>query len=214
MPIAALSALAAVWFLALLSPGPDFLAVTHASMARSRRDAVLVGLGVTAALAVWITASLVGLTVVLVRVQPVYEAVKLAGAVYLAYLAVLLLRSARRRDEAATAEAAAGDAAHPRLAARPARAAFRAGFLTNIGNPKAAVFFSSIFAALLPAHVAWSGRMLAGGAILAMAAAWFTTVACLFSAKRVAAGYARARRVVDGLTAVLFAAIAVEIAAD
>jgi threonine/homoserine/homoserine lactone efflux protein len=158
-------------------------------------------------------------------VQPVYEAVKLAGAAYLAYLAFHLLRSARRREEgveaaeaAAAAEAAgaaAGADAHGlRLPVRPARTAFRAGFLTNIGNPKAAVFFSSIFAALLPAHVTWSGRMLAGGAMLAMAAAWFTIVACLFSAKRIAAGYARARRVVDGLTGALFAALAVEIAAD
>lgn len=220
MPASSLAALAAVWILALMSPGPDFLAVSHASVARGRRDAILVGLGVSAALAVWVTAGLVGLTMLLVRVQPVYEAVKLAGAAYLGFLAFLLIRSARHRTAATktTGQAAPDTAAQAAPAAstsfsRSALAAFRAGFLTNLGNPKAAVFFSSIFAALLPAHVAWSGRVLAGGTMLAMAAAWFTVIACLFSAARVSAAYARARRAVDAITGALFGALALELVA-
>jgi RhtB (resistance to homoserine/threonine) family protein len=202
MPLASLAALLTVWTLALLIPGPDFLAVSHASVARSRRDAVFVGLGVAAAMAVWATTSLVGLTVLLVRFQPVFEAVRLAGAAYLAWLAFQLLRSAARRK--VHGASAAGPAAKP----RGARAAFRAGFLCNIGNPKAAVFFSSVFAALLPPHVDWEYRSAIGVAIPAIGAAWYAVVACLFSARRIAAGYARARRVVDAVTGTLFAVLA------
>ncbi|GAA2063119.1 threonine export protein RhtC [Catenulispora yoronensis] len=205
MPVASFAALLTVWTLALLIPGPDFLAVSHASVARSRRDAVFVGLGVAAAMAVWATTSLVGLTVLLVKCQPLFQAVRLAGAAYLAWLAFQLLRSAARRT--APGAAAGGTA----LKARGAAAAFRAGFLCNIGNPKAAVFFSSVFAALLPPHVDWEFRLAIGIAIPAIGAAWYAMVACLFSAKRIAAGYARARRVVDAITGTVFAALAGEL---
>ncbi|MBS2538455.1 LysE family transporter [Catenulispora sp. NF23] len=202
MPVASLAALLTVWTLALLIPGPDFLAVSHASVARSRRDAVFVGLGVAAAMAVWATTSLIGLTVLLVKCQPLFEAVRLAGAAYLLWLAFQLLRSAARRTTSGPATAG------PRIRPRGAIAAFRAGFLCNIGNPKAAVFFSSVFAALLPPHVDWEYRTTIGIAIPAIGIAWYVLVACLFSAKRVAAAYARARRVVDAVTGTLFAVLA------
>lgn len=206
MSVASFAALLTVWTLALLIPGPDFLAVSHASVARSRRDAVFVGLGVASAMAVWATTSLVGLTVLLVRFQPVFEAVRLAGAAYLAWLAFQLLRSAVRRT--VPGAEAAGGGAKPRGAV----AAFRAGFLCNIGNPKAAVFFSSVFAALLPPHVDWEFRTAISVAIPAIGAAWYAVVACLFSARRIAAGYARVRRAVDAVTGTIFAALAGELA--
>src|SRR3954447_1866373 len=108
MPVTSFVALLTVWTLALLIPGPDFLAVSHASVARSRRDAVFVGLGVAAAMAVWVTTSLVGLTVLLVKCQPLFQAVRLAGAAYLAWLAFQLLRSAVGRTVRGAAEAGAG----------------------------------------------------------------------------------------------------------
>ena len=202
MPLASLAALLTVWTLALLIPGPDFLAVSHASVARSRRDALFVGLGVAAAMAVWATTSLVGLTVLLVRFQPVFEAVRVAGAAYLLWLAFQLLRSAARRKAHGLPAGTGG------IRPRRAASAFRAGFLCNIGNPKAAIFFSRIFAALLPPHVDWEYRAAIGVAIPAIGVAWYVLVACLFSAKRVAAAYARARRVVDAVTGTLFAALA------
>ncbi|MFC5907646.1 LysE family transporter [Streptacidiphilus monticola] len=210
MTLASLATLLAVWAVALASPGPDFVAVTHAAVARSRRDGVLVGLGVTSAIGVWVFASLAGLTVVLTRVQPLYEAVRLAGAVYLAYLSVRILRSLRRKEQAAAAQLA--DAA-PGLRRSPV-AAWRSGFLTNIGNPKAAVFFGSIFAALLPAHLGWGYRLGVGAAMLLLAAVWFSTVAGLFSLPRISAAYHRARRAIDAVTGVVFAALAVRVALE
>ncbi|MEU1202353.1 LysE family transporter [Streptomyces sp. NPDC005813] len=66
-------------------------------MARSRRDAKWVGLGVTSVNAVWIFGSLAGVTVLLTRVQVLYETIRISGAVYLLYLSFQMLRSTRRR---------------------------------------------------------------------------------------------------------------------
>jgi threonine/homoserine/homoserine lactone efflux protein len=205
MPLSSIAALLAIWVLALASPGPDFLAVTHAAMSRSRRDAMWVGLGVTSANALWIFSSLAGVTVLLTQVQAVYEVIRIAGALYLLYLSVQMLRSMRRRGEA-THTAAAG-AGH-----RSPVGAWRAGALTNLGNPKAAVFFTSVFAAVLPAHLDWSHRIGVGLTMTLVAATWFSlVVARLFSLPRIAVAYRRARRYIDGVTSVIFAGLAVRI---
>ncbi|MEW1775527.1 LysE family transporter [Streptomyces sp. NPDC086777] len=206
MPWSSLIALLTVWLLALASPGPDFLAVTHAAMARSRRDAKWVGLGVTSANTLWIFGSLAGVTVLLTRVQVVYETIRIAGALYLLYLSFQMLRSIRRRGE--SVPAAAVVKAEPRSRA----AAWRVGALTNLGNPKVAVFFTSVFAAILPADLGWGQRIAAGLSLAVMAAAWFSVVlARVFSLPKIAAGYHRARRYIDGVTGVVLAGLAVRI---
>nr|WP_162468002.1 LysE family transporter [Streptomyces adustus] len=198
-------ALLAVWLLALASPGPDFLAVTHSAMARSRRDAMWVGLGVTTANALWIFSSLAGVTVLLTRVQVVYDTIRIAGALYLLYLSFQMLRSIRQPGESA-------QVAVVKAESRSRVAAWRIGALTNLGNPKVAVFFTSVFAAILPAHLGWGQRTGAGLALVFIAGVWFSVVvARVFSLPKIAAAYRRARRYIDSVTGVMLAGLAVRI---
>ncbi len=200
---------AGVWAVVLISPGPDVLATARYATARSRRDGVLVGLGVTSAIGAWAAASMFGLSVLLARLGWLYDTVRLAGAAYLAYLGVRMLL-ALRRGGADETEQAPGVAD----AARSPWSVWRVGFLTNIGNPKAAVFFGSLFTAFLPPHAAlW----LQVGVIVLMlltAMAWFSFVACLFSLAAVARAYRRARRGIDAVTGCLFVAVAGRLATE
>jgi threonine efflux protein len=236
--------LAVAWFLALLSPGPDFVVTVRYATARSRRDGALVGLGVTSAIAVWASMSMFGLVTLLSRVSWLYDGIRFAGALYLAFLGVQALRSARRSpgrgDVVSAAESAEGSATgsaensatgsvagsvvssvasssehvEPASEERSAWRVWRVGFLTNIGNPKAAVFFGSLFGALLPPHptVVFQGAVLVG--MLGMAACWFTAVASLFSLPVVARGYQRAKRIVDAVTGCVFVALAGRLATE
>lgn len=201
--------LAGVWAVALASPGPDFVATAQYATSRSRRDGVLVGLGVTSALAIWVSASMVGLAVLLSRLGWLYDTVRLVGVAYLAYLGVRLLLSAR---SASGREVSSGAGVAP--AGRSGWATWRVGFLTNIGNPKAAVFFGSLFTALLPAHSSVWLRVGVVVAMLGMAFAWFTAVACLFSLPPIARGYRRLRRAIDALTGCVFLVLAGRLATD
>ena len=202
--------LVGVWAIALVSPGPDVLATARYATARSRRDGMLVGLGVTSAIGLWATASLLGLGVLLARVSWLYDIVRLAGAAYLAYLgvrALLAARSSGRRETVAEeAEPVTGD--------RSGWSLWRVGFLTNIGNPKAAVFFGSLFGAFLPAQPSmWLQAAVLVGMVL-MAVTWFTGVACLFSLAPFARGYRRAKRGIDVATGCLFIALAGRLATE
>ncbi len=239
--MSAMLPLLGIWLLVVLSPGPDFLVTVHYATARSRRHGLLVGLGVTAGILVWIAGSMLGLAVLLARLSWLYHLVRLVGAAYLAYLGIRMLWStwARRRSTApegdavprevpagppssgATSPASAtssASATSPAGAPVPGRnglvRAWRVGFLTNIANPKAVAFFGSLFGALLPRHVDVALRVELGAVMLAMVATWYTCVALLFGLPLVVRVYRRARRWIDRTVAVVLISLAGRLAIE
>jgi threonine/homoserine/homoserine lactone efflux protein len=130
--------------LLVLMPGPDFVVVTRNVLASGRRRGAWAGVGVATSNAVQGCVAALGLGAVIVASQPVFEAIKWAGAAYLVVLGVQALRSAVRGEYAR----ADGDV-------EPARGAawtgWRQGFLSNITNPKVLVFYLAVLPQFLPA---------------------------------------------------------------
>ncbi|MFF7856958.1 LysE family transporter [Streptomyces sp. NPDC007904] len=156
-----------VVLVAYVVPGPDFLVVVR-SAAEHPSKGRAAALGAQAGLCVHMLAAAVGLSVVATRSPMVYETIKLAGAAYLLYLGVRAVLAARRaaRKRKADGEEADGsdDWSHdPTEAITPGagrprsrwRSGFTQGLLTNVLNPKAALFFLSI----LPQFVDGGGSM-------------------------------------------------------
>src|SRR3954469_396984 len=112
-----------------LTPGPDMMYVTARSVADVRRAGVVAALGIGAGTLVHIAALALGLAALLAAVPLAYDVVRWAGAIYLAWLGVRAIRDARR-----------GVAAR-RVPPAPLRAVFRQGVVTNVLNPKVALFF-------------------------------------------------------------------------
>ena len=133
--------------LAVASPGPDFAMVVRQSLAHGRRAAIWTSIGIGSAILVHVTYALLGIGILL-RTYPVaFTAVKFTGALYLAWIGVTALRSRPRRG---LAEAPFGSRAAVTRPAEPApRSAWTTGFLTNVFNPKATLFFVAIFATLI-----------------------------------------------------------------
>lgn len=118
-------------------PGPAVLLVLKSAVARGRGAAVVTACGVFAADLVWATASVVGLTALLVSSQVAFDVVRFAGAGYLIYLGLRLLLS--RHDGAlAPAEPAAVDR---RIGVRTS---FAQGLLCDLSNPKTVIVFASV----------------------------------------------------------------------
>lgn len=129
---ATLLAFAGVSLLLAVTPGPDMAVVTKNALAHGRRGVVLTTSGIGLALVIWVAATAVGLSALLRASGGVLLALKIAGALYLAYLGVRTLLESRRRP----ADLLAGTPP-----AAPAHAVFRQGFLSAISNPKLGVFF-------------------------------------------------------------------------
>ena len=179
--------IAGVLLLACISPGPDFVAVTSHALS-SRRSGVRIALGIAAAITAWAAITVCGLVLILARIAWLYEIIRLLGAAYLVYLGVQMLWAARQPH---------GGAA--RLTAGTPHNAFRRGFLIGITNPKSAAFFSSLFAATLPATApVWiyaSVVAIAG----VVSVAWFSALALMFSLGHIQRGYQAARRGIDAV---------------
>jgi RhtB (resistance to homoserine/threonine) family protein len=132
--------------LALMAiPGPDMALIMRNAVVHGRRAGLLTMLGGLAGLSVHATASALGLAALLATSATAFAVVKLAGAVYLTVLGVRALRHAADRARAAHALAAGA-----RTASLPARRAMRQGWLSNVLNPKAAVFFVTFLPQFIP----------------------------------------------------------------
>lgn len=176
------STLFTVWLLhvaALVTPGANVLLVTHLAAGGDRRGAVYAAVGVTIGAVAWSTAAVLGVSAVFVKIPALRFALQLAGASYLIYVASRIWRAAlptasqRGRLDRASA--------------------LRAGLLTNLSNPKSALFFVGIFSSALPAHPSRVLLVASIVLILVNALAWHLLLAFVFSRPGVQAGYAARR---------------------
>lgn len=119
-----------------LAPGPDFAVVTKNTLAAGRRRGFACAGGVATSNAVQGTLAAAGLSAVIVRVEPLFQALRWAGVAYLTFLGVQALRSAFRGHYEQRADS--------RPPAREAWAGWRQGFLSNITNPKVLVFYLAV----------------------------------------------------------------------
>jgi threonine/homoserine/homoserine lactone efflux protein len=177
-------------------PGPDTALTIRNSLGAGRAGGIATAIGVVAGQLGWEVATAAGLTAVLLASEQVFHFIKLAGALYLIVLGIQSMRAAirsrGRRDAPRASETG------PRI--RPARA-FHQGLVSNLGNPKMAVFFASIFPQFAPhGHETFGGLMSLGLIFSALTLTWLCLYACVIAS---AAGFfrrARVQRTMEGVT--------------
>ena len=195
---------AAVAAVVVVTPGVDMALVTKNALVHGRRQALATAFGVNAGIAAWTVAAALGVAAVVQASAAAFAVLKLAGAIYLVYLGVRALRSARRRGRAETPAAAA-----------PLRTAgaFRQGLVSNLLNPKIAVFFTS----LLPQFVGHGTlpALLALGALFnAMGILWLTGYALLAARGRVFLQRPRVQAGLDYLSGVVLVGLGLRLALE
>ena len=127
-----------------LTPGPDTAYIVGQSIAQGRRAGLLSALGISAGCCVHTLATVFGLAALLAASAGAFTLIKLAGAVYLVFLGIRMIAATLQRAERAPA-AATDQVATPTTLQRSARRIVAQGFLTNVLNPKVALFFLSFF---------------------------------------------------------------------
>jgi len=196
LPLILLAALVAT-----ASPGPATLAIAGTSMASGRRYGLALAAGVTTGSLAWSVAAAAGLSVVMLANAWVFEVLRYAGAAYLLFLAFKSARSALRPGAAPAIKTAA-----PSLAT-----AYRRGLLLHLTNPKAILFFGSLYAVGVPAGTSPASLALVIAAVGLQSFALFHGLALLFSSPPLAAGYAKLRRWFEAVFAAAFAFAGIKI---
>jgi threonine/homoserine/homoserine lactone efflux protein len=194
----------------ICTPGQDTALTIRNTLLGGRRAGVATAAGVSAGQAVWTIAASLGLTAILLASETIFLAIRLAGAAYLVFLGVHALWAAVR-PWAYTGDAAA--TARP-IGLLPV-VALRQGILSNLGNPKMAVFFTSLLPQFVtPGDAAFAAMLGLGLTFVAMTFAWLTLYAAVVDR---AGRYLRrgpVRRAVDAVSGALLVAFGIRLAAD
>jgi threonine/homoserine/homoserine lactone efflux protein len=199
---ATLLAVFAIFIPALILPGPDFVAVVRASLARGTADGLLTTLGVSAGLAFYATLSLLGLSAVLVEYGWLAWAIRVLGGAYLIWLGARLLRS---RPAPVPAE-------EVRAPVRGNALAF--GFLVTLTNPKAIVLFASVFATAVTASTPHWLMALMIALVFLTALGWYSAVTLFMSSPPVMRRFQGARHMVERAAGACFILIGGRILLD
>ncbi|WP_312984529.1 threonine export protein RhtC [Atlantibacter sp.] len=188
---------ALVHLVALMSPGPDFFFVSQTAVSRSRKEAMLGVLGITAGVMVWSGVALLGLHIILEKMAWLHNIIMVGGGLYLCWMGYQMLRGALKKSDAPAHE--------PNIELARGGRSFLKGLLTNLANPKAIIYFGSVFSLFVGDNVGSSERW---GIFLLIALetfAWFTLVASLFALPAMRRGYQRMAKWIDGVAGALFA---------
>jgi threonine/homoserine/homoserine lactone efflux protein len=191
--------------LVIVTPGQDTALTIRNSLVGGRLDGLCTAVGVSAGQCAWAVATSAGLAALLVAFEPAFVALRLFGAAYLILLGVQALRSAMGRRPSPTIRTAGTS-----KVARP-RVAFRQGLVSNLGNPKMAVFFPS----LLPQFAHSFGALLALGLVFAaMTLVWLSVYALVVARAGDFLRRPPIRRAIDAVVGVVLVAFGVRLASD
>lgn len=173
----------------VVSPGPSFVQVARIAVSRSRSDGLAAAVGMGLGALVFAALALAGLHALLTTVPGLYVALKVLGGLYLLWIAFNIWRGAHQPLEMGTADG------------QPAKytvwQSFRLGLVTQLSNPKCAVVYGSVFAALLPAQFPLAAGLLVLAGVVVMETGWYALVAVVLSSAAPRAAYLRGKALVD-----------------
>lgn len=192
-------AVSTFWLAAMIVPGLDFLLVTRLAVLRGRSAAWEATLGIATGVAIWGLGGFFGIRSLFYAAPWLYLLLKIGGGLYLFVAGCKLLIGSWKPNATDTTT----------VSTDVSSGAFRAGLLTNLVNPKAPIFVSSLFAAAMPQHAPVPLGLACVVAMSVIALAWFTLVATVLSIGRVSSAFLRCRRWVDRCAGLAFMALGV-----
>jgi threonine/homoserine/homoserine lactone efflux protein len=194
------AAFLAVSALVIVTPGQDTALTIRNTLALGRRGGVHTAAGVALGQLVWALAASVGLVALLRAWEPAFLALRIAGAAYLLYLGLTALRSAFLGAHERMAMA-------PRLRTPP----LAQGLLSNLGNPKMAVFFTSLLPQFAP-HGSFAGLFALGTVFCTLTLVWLSGYALAVSRASELLRRSRVWQVLEALTGAVLVALGLRVA--
>ncbi|TWB38515.1 LysE family translocator [Nitrospirillum pindoramense] len=202
--------------LGAMSPGPSFVLVTRTAVGQSRRNGLAAAAGMGVGGTLFGTLALLGLTALLTQVVWLNMVLRLAGGLYLLYLALRMWQGAGTplATPLAMTDGAPAGGQVPSLGR-----AFIVALATQLSNPKTAIAYASIFAALLPApsQVGEPSRhllLVLPPMIFLIEAGWYSVVALAFSLEAPRRGYLKAKGGIDRVTGTVMGALGLRLMVD
>jgi RhtB (resistance to homoserine/threonine) family protein len=192
--------------LSSMLPGPDFALVVKNSVTDSRRAGLYTSLGVGVAILVHISYCMLGLAIVISKSLVLFSIIKFIGAAYLIYLGISALLSKPNKIVADS-----GDLSAQKTLITPFTA-FRQGFLCNLLNPKATLFFLALFTVIIKPETPVSWEMVYALEMFLIITGWFCGLTLLLSHPKVLASLNRVEKYITKALGVFLVGFGVALA--
>ena len=183
----AVLSVAVVCLAGVMSPGPNFVAVTHRAISSSRVEAVAMVFGIAMVNTLWAAMALFGLNLLVNSLPWLFWSIKLMGAAYLVWFGIQLLKRSGQPLKERNGLAAASS--FP--------SALRDGIATNLANPKSMAFYASVFSGAVPADASIETLLAMVAMVGLLAILWYGSVALVLSADRMADLYRQGKKIVE-----------------
>ncbi|WP_320824152.1 LysE family translocator, partial [Reinekea sp.] len=188
-------------FIAIASPGPATLAILGTSMKLGRKSGLFLALGVLAGSLIWSVSAAFGLAILMQGNAWLFEIMRFLAAIYLLFLSIKSLRSAFKSKER-TDTLQDDQSLHE---------SFLKGLLIHITNPKAILFFASLYSIGIPVNTGTIGLISVILSVAAVSSLVFIGYAIIFSTKYARMVYLKSQRFFEGAFSVLFGAASIKI---
>lgn len=189
--------------LGMLSPGPDFFLVIKNAARYPRSAAMMTAAGIIAGVVTHMTYCVAGIAVVITTTPWLFGALKYVGAAYLVWLGVNALLA-----RGTTSLALDGVAQE----STSLKKAFIQGYLCNLLNPKATLFFLAMFTQVLNVNSGLMEKLWYAGIIVALTLVWWPLLVLLIQSQPVRRGLTKAQKVIDKLLGGMLLALGIKVA--
>lgn len=194
--------IAGLHLLAVMSPGPDFVMITRNSLVYSRKTGVMSALGLALGIVVHITYCLIGIAYIISKSIIIFSTLKLLGAGYLIFIGYKSLKA----KPSLAGDAVAEQKDMSKLGA------LKMGFLTNLFNPKATLFFLALFTQVIRPNTPLFMKLAYGAEMTTMTFVWFGFVAVILSHNKIKRRFLNIQHYVERVTGFALIALGLKVA--
>ena len=203
--IIALSSVLSIWSVAVVTPGPNLLITIQTTINHSRRSGMFIVLGTCTGTMIWAIVGYFGIAYLFTVAPRIYITLKMAGGGYLIYLGIKSIFSLRRSDKKKV---------KLQYWRQKPFTDWQKGLITNLSNPKTAMFVTSIFASALPKEPSVLIGMLSVILMTSISLFWYSAVVFLFSSSKVSNRYQQSQNWIQGFAGAAFIAFGTKLISE
>lgn len=190
-----------IHILAVSSPGPDFVMVLKNALTYSRKMGVYTALGVGAGVVVHLIYTFLGIGLLIDEIPALFDLIKYIGGIYIVYMGIMSILSSTN-NKVVQIEVKKDISQYK---------AFRNGFLTNALNPKASLFFLSIFTLMIKPGTSPYVLSLLGVLLVLQTSLWFIIISYFFTQEKIQKRYFQYERIINIIFGVILILLAVKV---
>ncbi|MCT4616806.1 MAG: LysE family translocator [Candidatus Gracilibacteria bacterium] len=195
-----------ITLLASMSPGPDFILVTKNNLLHGLKAGIITSIGVGLGVLVHVIYCIAGLGLIISKSILLFNIIKIAGALYLLYLAYMLMKSKKQDTNL--------EIKNKEIQKKSNLKFLTEGFLGNALNPKATIFFLSVFTQIIDIKTPIITQMLLGLSMMGVVGTWFILLSFLLNLKFIKNKISSIQYIVEKIMGGLLAFVGIKIILD